>query len=197
MKNETKENKLRSTQAQQPTHSTMRSKQPKSKFSGYRTTPGPTCRQRSRWLVVREFNKAVSTCFSEIWSSFSRASRHSAGCRSVQFTHVQATLSGRLDRISYISSGETKTYYDKVLSEWKRGKRGSYSTELNIRLYVRNVIKSLTPPKNSYVLISKDTVLPLTQDSATGEPTGYGIHKGQHLSILKNVFKVNEHNVIQ
>ena len=83
-----------------------------------------------------------------------------------------------------------------MLSEWKRGKRGSYSTELNIGLYVRNVIKSLTPPKNSYILISKGTVLPLTQDSATGEPTGYGIHKGQRLSILKNVFKVNEHNVI-
>lgn len=67
-----------------------------------------TCRYRSKWLVVLEFNRAVKTCLKEICSSFSSARRHSAGCCSVQLMQVYATLSGKLESISYISSGDKR-----------------------------------------------------------------------------------------
>lgn len=67
-----------------------------------------TCRYRSKWLVVLEFNRAIKTCRKETCSSFSSASRHSAGCCSVQLMQVYATLSGKLESISYISSADKK-----------------------------------------------------------------------------------------
>ena len=76
--------------------------------------------------------------------------------------------------------------------DWQTGKRESYSTELNIKLHVRTVLRLSHPPKNSYVLISEGTLLTLTQDLVTGESIGYGIHKGQQINILKNVFKIND-----
>lgn len=156
---------------------------------------GPTCRQRSKWLVVREFNKAVRTCFRDICSSFSRASRHSAGCRSVQFTHVQATLSGRLDRISYISSRKTKPTMKRCFVEWEKGKQENYSTKLNIKLYITNSIKTLISPRNSHILTSKGTLLRQSRIWLLENQQVIVPGKDSKKIYQKDMFKINEHEL--
>lgn len=64
--------------------------------------------QCRRCAEVRELSSAVRTRRTELCSSLSRAVLHSAGGRCVQLVQVYTTLSGSLDRISYISSADSK-----------------------------------------------------------------------------------------
>lgn len=71
----------------------------------------------------------------------------------------------------------------RCFEEWEEGKRENYSTKLNIKLYVRNSIKTLISSRNSHILISKGTMLILIQDLVTEELVGYGTSKGQQVNI--------------